>query len=179
MSRSARGVALGTGVLAVVLSGCIAPDVEVRGALGVTVDGEGRPVLVVEACDGAATVVTLSFDREGLTADEVNEDIARWTAAEPVPGTSALAIHAPADPWQGEGVELPADRGYVAGGQGAGDSEVLTQVSFRGSELAALDPGMVYRNDPDSLTNLDADPEDSALLAGTPEEFSTLICGRG
>lgn len=31
------------------LSGCIAPDVEVIGALGVTVDEEQRPVVVVEA----------------------------------------------------------------------------------------------------------------------------------
>ncbi|USQ77223.1 hypothetical protein [Ornithinimicrobium cryptoxanthini] len=179
MSRSARRVALGTGILAAVLSGCIAPDVEVSGALGVTVDEEARPVLVVEACDGGATVVSLSFDREGLTDDEVNEDIGQWTAAEPVPGASELALHAPAAPWQGEAVELPVDRGYIAGGQGAAEGEVLTQVSFRGPDLAGLDPALVYRNDPDSLTNLDADPGDSALVASTPEEFSAQVCSRG
>lgn len=169
---------LGTGILAAALAGCIAPDVDVTGALGVTVDDAGRPVLVVEACDGAASVITLSFDREGLTGDEVNKDIARWAAADPASGTSELVLHAPGAPWIGEGVELPADRGFVAGGQGESDTSVLTQVSFRASDLADLDPEKVYRNDPDSLTNLDADPADSALLASTPQEFSTLVCSR-
>ncbi|MGH3802387.1 MAG: hypothetical protein ACRDTD_20085, partial [Pseudonocardiaceae bacterium] len=47
---SASGGAL-AGLMVVVasLSGCIAPDVEVIGALGVTVDEEQRPVVVVEA----------------------------------------------------------------------------------------------------------------------------------
>lgn len=179
MSRSAWRVVLGTGILAAALSGCIAPDVDVRGALGVTVDTAGRPVLVVEACDGAATVITLSFDREGLTADEFNEDIARWTAAEPASGTSELVLHAPAAPWIGDRVELPADRGFVAGGQGEADTSVLTQVSFRSQDLAAMEPGLVYRNDPDSLANVDADPADYALVAGTPAEFSAEVCGRG
>lgn len=177
MSRRGWAV-VGTGFLAAALAGCIAPDVEVSGALGVTVDDEGRPVLVVEACDSAAVRVSLSYDREGLTADEVNEDIAQWTAAEPVGGTSELALHAPTAPWLGEAVELPADRGFIAGGQGESDTEVLTQVSFRGSDLAAMDPGLVYRNDPDSLTNLDAEPGESALVASTPEEFSTQVCNR-
>jgi hypothetical protein len=46
------------------LTGCIASDVEVIGALGVTVDEEQRPVVVVEACKGTATGVHLSFDRK-------------------------------------------------------------------------------------------------------------------
>lgn len=59
----ARRVAVGgrTGAAAVLtvvvgsLTGWVTPDVEVVGALGVTVDEEQRPVVVVEAYEGAAT----------------------------------------------------------------------------------------------------------------------------
>ncbi len=43
------GALAGLMVVVASLSGCIAPDVEVIGALGVTVDEEQRPVAVVEA----------------------------------------------------------------------------------------------------------------------------------
>ncbi len=164
------GVAVSTAVAAVSLSACIAPDVEVIGALGVMVDEESRPVLVVEACDGAARLVTVSYNREGLTDDEENEDIASWTSAEPVRGKSALVIHAPSAPWQGEGVDLPVDRGYIAGGEGEGNKQVLTEVAFRGSQLAGMEPGTVYRNDPD--------PDVTTLVARTPTDFSAEVCSR-
>ncbi len=160
----------GGALAAVSLSACIAPDVEVIGALGVMVDAEARPILVVEACDGAATLVTLSFNREGLAGDEENEDIATWTSTAPVEGTSELVLHAPSAPWQGTGVELPVDRGYVAGAEGDGDKQVLTQLSFRGSQLAEMEPGTVYRNGPD--------PDDATLMARTPADFSAEVCGR-
>jgi hypothetical protein len=152
------------------LSACIAPDVEVIGALGVTVDEDGRAVLVVEACDGAATGVDMFFDREGLADDEVNEDIASWAPTAPVRGTSRLVLHAPAEPWQGEAVELPLERGYIASGAGEGDAEVLSQVAFRGADLAELDPAMVYSNDPD--------PDAVGLVERTPEDFTTQMCSR-
>jgi hypothetical protein len=71
------------------LTGCIASDVEVIGALGVTVDEEQRPVVVVEACKGTATGVHLSFDRKGLSEDEENEQVAAWTSGVPVPGPAS------------------------------------------------------------------------------------------
>lgn len=155
---------------AISLVACIAPDVEVIGAIGVTVDAHARPVLVVEACDGAATRVTLSFDREGLADDEENEDIAAWTSAEPVAGKSELILHAPTDPWEGRGVELVVGRGYIAGGQGAGEKQVLSQVAFSSSQLAGIQAGMVYRNDPDV--------DVATLVARTSAEFSAEVCRR-
>ncbi len=100
-----------------------------------TVDEEQRPVVVVEACEGAATRVDLSFDRESLTEDEGNEQVAAWISDEPVPGTSELVLNASAAPWAGESVEVVVDRGYVATALGEGDREVLSQVSFGGEDF--------------------------------------------
>ena len=181
MNRSGReGVARALCAVAVAasLAGCIAPNVEVSGALGLTVDDQARPVLIVEACEGTAVLVDLAHDREGLAADEENEAVGEWTSAEPLPGTSELALHAPAAPWQGAGVEVAPDRGYIAGGQGREDGQVLTQVAFRGSDLADLDPDLVYRNDPAMFTDPDADPVASLLVASTRAQFTTEVCSR-
>ena len=67
------GAAAGLTVVVASMAGCIATEVEVIGGLGVTVDEEQRAVVVVEACEGAATGVDLFFDRESLTDDEENE----------------------------------------------------------------------------------------------------------
>lgn len=167
-------VAVSTAVTTVALAaltGCIAPDVEVVGAVGVTVDGQGRPVLVVEPCEGAAVSVDLFLDREGLEDDEANEQVGSWSAAAPAAGTTELALHAPADPWEGEGVQVSSERGYIASARGQGGDEVLTQVAFRASDLSAMEPGTVYRNDPD--------PDVTTLVARSSEEFTAEMCGRG
>ena len=164
------GVIAGTFIAAVSLSSCIAPDVEVIGAVGLTVDAQARPVLVVEACDGAATLVTLAFDRQGLADDEENEEIASWTTATPAAGKSELALHSPGAPWRGAAIELPIGRGYVAGGQGEGDKQVLTQVAFNAADLPGLAPGTVYRNG--------VDPDVTTLVARSAAEFSAEVCSR-
>lgn len=165
------GITASACIVAVLMSACVAPDVDVIGALGVTVDEDARPVLVVEPCAGAAILVTLTYNREGLTDDEENEEIARWTSAEPAVGTSKLVLHAPSAPWHGEGINLAFDRGYIAGAQGDGDKQVLTQVAFTGTQLAEMKPGMVYRNDPN--------PGVTTLVARTPADFTAEICSRG
>ena len=169
--RGGARVAACAALTAVCLTSCIAPDVEVIGALGVTVDAEARPVIVVEACDGSAVGVYLAFDREGLEPEEANEEIGEWLAVSPAPGTSELPLHAPEDPWQGESVELPLDRGFVATGAGEGDEEVLSQVAFTGADLADMEPGTVYRSA--------ADPDDRALISASLKEFTSEVCSRG
>ena len=161
----------GLAVLIASLTGCVAPDVEVIGALGVTVDEEQRPVVVVEACEGVATRVDLSFDRESLTEGEGNEQVGAWIADEPVPGTSELVLNAPAGPWAGASVEVVVDRGYVATALGEGDREVLSQVSFRGEDFAEMEPGTVYIND--------TDPDARQLLGRSAEDFTADVCSRG
>ncbi len=150
------------------LSGCIAPDVEVIGALGVTVDEEQRPVVVVQACEGAAAGVDLFFDREGLAVDEENEQVAAWISNAPVSGSSELVLHAPAGPWAGEAVRVVVHRGYIATAVGEGDREVLGQVAFRDVDLATMEPGMVYTND--------ADPDVRELVRRSAEDFTADVC---
>ncbi len=152
------------------LAGCIAPDVAVIGALGVTVDEEQRPVVVVEACEGAATRVNLFFDREGLTEGEENELVAAWISDPPAAGTSDLVLHAPTGAWEGESAEVVVDRGYIATGVGEGDREVLSQVAFRGGDLADMKPGTVYSND--------TDPDVRELAGRSAEDFTAYVCGR-
>lgn len=157
-------------VVAVSVAGCIAPDVVVIGALGVTVDEEQRPILVVQSCEGAVAGVDLTFDREGLADDQENEQVAAWIPQAPVRGVSELVLHAPTDAWQGEAVDVVADRGYIASAVGEGDSEVLTQVAFRGMDLLEMRPGAVYRNA--------ADPDEKELVGGSAEDFTAYVCSR-
>jgi hypothetical protein len=86
----------------------------------VTVDEKQRPVLVVEACEGAATKVNLFLDREGLTDDEENEQVTARISDVPMSGTSELVLHAPAGPRAGQSVEVIVDRGYMATAVGEG-----------------------------------------------------------
>ncbi len=165
------GALVGVAVVVASLTGCIAPDIEVIGALGVAVDAEQRPVVVVETCEGAARGVDLSFDREGLTEDEENEQVAAWRSDVPVPGTSEVVLSAPAGPWAGESVELVGDRGYIATAVGEGDREVLSQVAFRGEDFATMEPGTVYIND----TASDA----QELVGRSAQDFTADVCSRG
>lgn len=134
-------------------------------------DEEQRPVIVVEACEGAATGVDLSFDREGLTDDEENEHVAAWISDSPAPGTSELALHAPTGPWEGEPVEVVVDQGYIATAVGEGDHEVLSQVAFRSGDLADMEPGTVYIND--------TDPDVRELVGRSTEDFTLSMCAAG
>ncbi len=166
--RTRAAAAAGLTIVIGTLAGCIAPEVEVTGALGVTVDEEQRPVVVVQACQGAATGVDLSLDREGLADDEEAEKVGTWIADSPVSGGSELVLHAPRRPWAGDSVELAVDRGYVATAVGEGHGAVLSQVAFRGQDLADMEPGTVYVND--------ADPDVRELLGRSDQDFTADAC---
>jgi hypothetical protein len=88
-----------------------------------------------------------------------------------MPGTSELALHAPAGPWAGRSVEVVVGRGYMVTAVGEGDREVLSQVAFRGVDLAAMEPGTVYINDSD----LDV----RELVGRIAEDFTAAVCSRG
>lgn len=167
---AARAMA-GLAVVVVSLAGCVAPDEEVIGALGVSVDEAHRPVIVVEACSGAATEVDLFFDREGLSDDEESEQVAAWHSSKSVAGTSELVLPAPGDPWQGQPVEVADDRGYVATAVGEGDHEVLSQVAFRASDLIDMRPRRVYVNH--------TDPDVRELVGRSAGEFTAEVCEGG
>lgn len=152
------------------LGGCIAPDIDVVGAIGVTVTDDGAPVLVIEPCDTGALQVTLSGDREGLADDETNPLLAEWTVDPPgVTGTSQIVLDGPAEPWGGAAVTVEEGRGYVAGGASSQVKGVLSQVAFRTEDLAGLSPDQVYVN---------STSDGEGLQAMTREEFSERICNR-
>jgi hypothetical protein len=115
----------------------------------VTVDEKQRPVLVVEACEGAATKVNVFLDREGLTDDEENEQVAARISDVPMPGTSELVLHAPAGPQAGQSVEVIVDRGIHSDGGRWGGPWGAQSGGFRGVDLAAMAPGTVNINDYD------------------------------
>ena len=87
-----------------------------------------------------------------------------------MPGTSELVLHAPVGPWAGESVEVVVDLGYIATAVGEGDREVLSQVAFRGGDLADMEPGTVYTNDTDS---------DVRKLVGRSADTSPPTCEAG
>jgi hypothetical protein len=115
--------------------------------------------------------VNLFLDREGLTDDEENEQVAAWISDVPMPGTSELVLHAPAGPWAGQSVEVIVDRGYMATAVGEGDREVLSQVAFRGVDFAAMAPGTVNINDYDLHVR--------ELVGLIAEDFTADVCSRG
>lgn len=160
------GFALGALSLMTV-AGCIAPDAEVVGKVGVTVDDQQRPIIVMEACDATAEELHLSKDREGLPPEEPNEQLGEWTAEGGAPGRSELALHAPASPWAGDPVTLPDSGGVIAGATGTGWDEVLSQVSFRVADLETMEPGVIQVNQSTGSF---------ALRSMTSEEFRAFAC---
>jgi hypothetical protein len=63
------------------------------------------------------------------------------------------------------------DRVYIATAVGEGDREVLSQVAFRGVDLADMEPGTVYIND--------TDPDIRELVGRSAEDFTADVCSRG
>lgn len=156
-------------VLVAGLTGCIAPDVEVEGATGLTVDDEHRPVLLVEPCGTAAVRVTLSGTREGLDPSETNREDAVWTATRPPTELSELALHQPGPAWQGPAFTARPGLGYIAEAGSTTRQGVITQVSFYTDDLPGLRPGTVY-------VGPDLDTGDYRQM--TREEFSDWACSR-
>ena len=170
MGRAHRILPFGLAAVATAgLTGCIAPDIDVVGALGVKVTEDGSAVIVVEPCQAQAITVDLTRDREGLDGSETNETLRVWRA-DPPTGAGEIVIGDVAEPWQGESFDLEPGRGYISGGQGAQPKEVLTQVSFRTDDLAGFDPAMVYTNT--------KDVDSSEMQARSPAEFTAWACGR-
>ena len=80
----------------------------------------------------------------------------------------ARMVARPRKPGAGESVTTVADRGYIATAVGEGDRQVLSQVSFRGGDLADMKPGTVYVND--------TDPDVRTLIGSSAEDFTAHVC---
>lgn len=169
MRRSATGAAVAAVLAASGLTGCIAPDVEIQGAVGLTVDEEGRPVLLVEPCGSAAVQVSLAGTREGLDAAETNRQEGTWTATSPSTELTELTLHRPAPTWQGPDFTPRPGLGYIAEAGTTTRDGVITQVSFHTDDLPGLEPGTVY---------VGPDPATDEYRELTREGFSAWACSR-
>lgn len=155
------------------LSGCLgfAPEpAPVQGAVGVTVDAQGRPVLVVETCTSAPGWVFLTWSREGLEDNQQNEQIGTYEAQGLSAGTNELVLHDPGSGWDGEPFELePGPLSVLVDGQTV-DGETVAMTQFSADDLAGMEPGTVYR-----VTGTSEDGE--AVTEGVPAaRFAAEVC---
>lgn len=168
MRRTAKP-AVPTAILVLGLTGCIAPDVHHQGAVGLTVDDQHRPVLLVEPCGASLVRVTLAGTREGLDPAETNRSEGGWTATNPPTELTELVMHRPAPTWQGPVFAPRPGLGYIAEAGTTTQDGVITQVSFHTDDLPDLEPGTVY---------VGPDPESGEFREMTREGFSSWACSR-
>lgn len=168
MARSRSAVVLAAALVAAPLSGCIAGTVPERvGGIAVSVDDQGRPVVVVHPCEPSPLAVSMVLGRQGLGSDQTNEAVGVWTAPEPVAGTTELLLHDPGAPWDGGPVEVLGGRTYVVDASAGGQTSLGT-VTFGHADLTAMQRGSVYVNG--------TDPDDAELVQLTVEEFVARAC---
>ncbi len=127
------------------LGGCgNAITAEIVGMAAVAVDDDGNPVLLVRSCTDEVDTVEVVGSREGLADDQPNPVLASWTTREPRAGTLALPVARPPAGWTaqdpaGEAVRFAADQQYIVLGVASGADVEVSQVDFRGADLAGLD----------------------------------------
>ena len=151
--RPGRLVRLGSalGLSVTVLTACgfgNSITVHQRGRIGVTVDETGRPVLAVLTCRKATPQVDLAEGRHDTDPpDRPNVQRGNWQARASFTGVQMLPLASAGPNWEQTGPrtgQLEPDRLFVAGGGTTEDDDaVLQQVTFRGRDLAGLDPGRV------------------------------------
>ena len=106
MRRSSRVAALVlTGLLSVLLTACdwIYPRVDINGAVGLTVDTEGRPIAVVELCHGKVTEVSIAGPNRGEQQNVVYAEL----TTDPQTESFTLDVASPPSAWAGTALALP------------------------------------------------------------------------
>ncbi|MET9271100.1 hypothetical protein [Kribbella sp. NPDC003557] len=139
---------LGLGLVAV-LTGCetVAP----AGSTGISVDGQGRPVVVFALCNDHIDGATIYRDRTASdpASDDSSVSVADWDAVSPVtPANAAQAALNTAKPsavWRrdGPGEALRPAVQYVAYGWTRDNSWYTGHVEFTLERLSTLSPGQV------------------------------------
>lgn len=148
----ALAAALGT-------AGCIAPSTDITGAVGVTVDDAGHPVVVAEVCSGDVAHVAVHGPNRG---ERPNEVLASFTAGPAATGPFTLDLADPGAGWTGDPLPLPLGPELHAVSAGGTGDTALSGATFTAAELADLRPGQV-------LSERSEEPQDA-------EAFAQLAC---
>ncbi|GAA0950677.1 hypothetical protein GCM10009554_51000 [Kribbella koreensis] len=150
-------------MLSLGLTGCTVED---GGALGLTVDAAGKPVIVVQMCKGYLDGATLYEDVENPGDDDHN---GRWTVEPRVTGFSQFSLADGGNGWKLEGSLKPlaAQVKYVIYGWTEDNRWMALHLPVTLDEIARLRPGQIR------YSNFD---EADTYATGSVEEFKTGIC---
>lgn len=140
------------GLLVLGLSACgnWVMSVTDAGQVGITVDGTGRPVIVVVTCATARPVITM-FEGRKSSDPESKHNVQRgsWQARRGFSGVEMLALSAPGEDWKTTSSPGPLEPGtlfVVEGGTAEDEHASLGGASFRAEDLPSLSPDDVQVN---------------------------------
>jgi hypothetical protein len=118
---------------ALTLTACTVPP---GGVVGVTVDAQGKPVIVVQMCEGHI---------DGATMYREDETFGKWEVSSPVTGFSQFDLDTGGNGWAvvGDLVGRDPKLRYTIYGWSKDNSRSANHLDFSEQELAELKPGTV------------------------------------
>lgn len=142
--RASATTTLAASLLTASLTGCGDP---VSGRIGVGLDDNQQPVILLLSCGSPLDVVTaFSTPTDGQDPTAAAE-LGRWVLTPPKDGLTVLDPSDPQAGWEGPSVPWPTDRRVnIDSGQTAG-SVVGMSVVVEAGALAELDPEQVLVSD--------------------------------
>ncbi|MEU4193547.1 hypothetical protein AB0E69_16730 [Kribbella sp. NPDC026611] len=149
-----------------VLTGCTVP---IGGVSGVTVDANGKPVIVIQMCEGHVDTAVLYLpDPDPDRAFPKDKTIGHWETDAAVTGFSQFSVETGGNGWRPVGQLAPRelDAKYSAYGGTKDNSWSTGYIDFSIRDLATLKPGTVRVLDPHS-----GDPKLKSL-----EDFKQKSC---
>ncbi|WP_112248431.1 hypothetical protein [Kribbella monticola] len=128
---------LGSAGLLLSLAGCGVPA---GGAIGVSVDGHGRPVIYIQMCEGHIDGATLYRSDDDSSEDQI---FGRWVVSPAVEGFSQFNLAAPTGDWRAARQLLPRDPAteYTIYGWSTDNSYSAMHLDFSQNSLAELKSG--------------------------------------
>jgi hypothetical protein len=156
------GVVSATVGCSLALSGCTVPP---GGIVGVTVDAQGKPVIVVQMCEGHIDGATLYLpDPDPDRIPPQDKTMGSWEVASPVTGFSQFRLDAAGNGWRLVSTLEPRDpeTRYSIYGWSKDNSWSANHLHFSERELVGLEPGSVRvpSEDPESEDNRTESLED-------------------
>jgi len=121
-----------------------AVSVTINGSTGMTVDDNGRSLVVVAVCSHSVDEVNISYGREGLKENQPNKQVGTWTLQKPATRTVTLDIEKPGPEWKAhKPVRFRDGKHYIVFADRSDADIEATQVDFFPADLKALKPGQV------------------------------------